>query len=253
LLQDKKYKFNSNPQWFNLENKITAAKNDCEKKYKDIQNLFCKGKILEGKSLLEDFLNKYRDHKNSKELNNELKACKNRKRTQLIMSENNLSSLILFKDSVILGREDYDIIPDIIFDDQRISRKHLTMKIKENKCIIEDNNSTGGTFLNGNKIKAAELNNDDSLNLSKILEFKVHVYKDRNQNIGGIILTGKNHSFVIVASEVGFCIDDNILSITKSDYKIYYQSNIPLISWDSSFMIITKREIQTQMGGFILS
>jgi hypothetical protein len=57
----------------------------------------------------------------------------------------------------VLGRKG----SDIMFRDQKVSKKHARIKEISNKIIIEDLNSTNGTFVNNERIIALELQSGD--------------------------------------------------------------------------------------------
>lgn len=61
---------------------------------------------------------------------------------------------------------------DIVINDNRISRIHLKFKLEEGKAVIEDQNSTNGTFVNGEKIKRKELKLNDKVHMSPTTVFK---------------------------------------------------------------------------------
>jgi len=65
---------------------------------------------------------------------------------------------------ILIGRSEESNIR-IGYDDF-CSRKHALLYWEENSCIIEDLNSTNGTFLNGERITGkAELHNGDKVGL----------------------------------------------------------------------------------------
>jgi len=61
---------------------------------------------------------------------------------------------------------------DLVINDNRISRKHLKFKLKEGKAVIEDLDSTNGTFVNGEKTKHRELKMNDKVHMSPTTVFK---------------------------------------------------------------------------------
>jgi len=247
-VKSKKSQFGGTPEWKDLNRTIFDKIQQCENDFDVINQLFSKGDIDDGISSLYEFLNKYRDHETSQKLNEELRHIKNCQRFKLTFSESKAVVDLIFKKRVTFGREDYDDSPDILFNDRRISRNHLTISIRNNQCLVEDQNSTGGTFLNGNRIQSSELNNGDILNLSKIREFKVQVYKNKEGIIGGVILNRKGQSIFIVVSQLGFRIDGEEFTMEKPDHTIFYQSGIPILTWNGHFAIISEKEIQTKMG-----
>lgn len=62
----------------------------------------------------------------------------------------------------------------VVIDNPGISRHHCKVEKQGNVCVVADMNSNNGTFLNGNKIDTANLNNGDEIAIGKhILVFSV--------------------------------------------------------------------------------
>lgn len=70
---------------------------------------------------------------------------------QLVMQKGPTPGLVfdLVKPEITIGR---DITNDFVISDAEVSRKHVTMKMEAGRYIIEDMNSTNGTFINGNRL-----------------------------------------------------------------------------------------------------
>ncbi len=66
------------------------------------------------------------------------------------------------KSEIYIGRHPAN---DIVLDDPLISRKHCRIFLKDEKLFVEDLNSTNGTFLNGKRVKTAELNEEDEIQI----------------------------------------------------------------------------------------
>lgn len=63
---------------------------------------------------------------------------------------------------------------EIVIDDIEISRNHLKINVNENLLLIEDLNSTNGTFLNGKRIqKVKEVTDGDLISLGKNIVLEV--------------------------------------------------------------------------------
>lgn len=75
----------------------------------------------------------------------------------------------LTEGTIFIGRQQDS---DIVINDKRISRKHLKLKLKGEKAFIEDQGSTNGTFVNGEKIKKKTLKQNDKIHLSPLTIFK---------------------------------------------------------------------------------
>lgn len=55
---------------------------------------------------------------------------------------------------------------DIILNDKKVSRKHAIFKLDGQGALLEDLNSSNGTYVNGNKIKTSQmLNPGDSISI----------------------------------------------------------------------------------------
>jgi len=80
-------------------------------------------------------------------------------------------SFDLITDKCDIGR---DPNSDIVIEDIEISKNHLTITRKGNTYLVEDQNSTNGTFINGKKLKKpTTIKNGDLISLGKnqVLEF----------------------------------------------------------------------------------
>ncbi|MBD3415309.1 MAG: diguanylate cyclase [Candidatus Aminicenantes bacterium] len=75
----------------------------------------------------------------------------------------------LSQGTTVLGRNQDS---DIVINEKRISRSHLKLKRTGTKVVIEDQGSTNGTFVNGEKVKVKTLNQNDKVHLSPISIFK---------------------------------------------------------------------------------
>jgi len=75
----------------------------------------------------------------------------------------------LIHKKTIIGR---DASCDITLPLDHLSRKHVSLEVRNNVLIIEDLDSSNGTFLNGNKIKSAEVKNGDKIKLD-VVTFEV--------------------------------------------------------------------------------
>ena len=90
---------------------------------------------------------------------------------KLINKEYNIS--IILKDGDILGR-DY-IGKDKLKNLKTISRKHAQFFIYNGDWIIEDLDSTNGSYINGKKIKRVKLKDGLKISISKSVEFNIEI------------------------------------------------------------------------------
>jgi pSer/pThr/pTyr-binding forkhead associated (FHA) protein len=70
----------------------------------------------------------------------------------------------LTKDKTTLGRRPYN---DIVIDNLAVSGEHAVLQMSGGEVILEDLNSTNGTYLNGKAVKKQQLQNGDSIEIGK--------------------------------------------------------------------------------------
>ena len=68
------------------------------------------------------------------------------------------------KDKTTLGRRPYN---DIVIDNLAVSGEHAVLQMLGNDVIIEDLNSTNGTYINGKAIKKQLLAHNDTVEIGK--------------------------------------------------------------------------------------
>jgi pSer/pThr/pTyr-binding forkhead associated (FHA) protein len=82
----------------------------------------------------------------------------------------------LTKDRTTLGRRPYN---DIVIDNLAVSGEHAVLQMTGGEVLIEDLNSTNGTYLNGKAIKKQQLQNGDSIEIGK---YKIKFVGDNASN-----------------------------------------------------------------------
>lgn len=70
----------------------------------------------------------------------------------------------LTKDKTTLGRRPYN---DIVIDNLAVSGEHAILQMSGGEVVLEDLNSTNGTYLNGKAVKKQQLQNGDSIEIGK--------------------------------------------------------------------------------------
>ena len=70
----------------------------------------------------------------------------------------------LTKDKTTLGRRPYN---DIVIDNLAVSGEHAVLQMSGGDVVLEDLNSTNGTYLNGKAVKKQQLRNGDSIEIGK--------------------------------------------------------------------------------------
>jgi pSer/pThr/pTyr-binding forkhead associated (FHA) protein len=82
----------------------------------------------------------------------------------------------LTKDRTTLGRRPYN---DIVIDNLAVSGEHAILQMAGAEVMLEDLNSTNGTYLNGKAIKKQQLQNGDSIEIGK---YKIKFVGDQAVN-----------------------------------------------------------------------
>ena len=81
----------------------------------------------------------------------------------------------LTKDRTTLGRRPYN---DVVIDNLAVSGEHAVILMSGADVVIEDLNSTNGTYVNGRAVKKQLLQNGDSIEVGK---YKIRFLTDNNQ------------------------------------------------------------------------
>jgi len=77
----------------------------------------------------------------------------------------------LHSDNILLGRGSQC---QICFPDKFVSRRHARLRYAQGQWFIQDQGSTGGTFVNGQRVNATRLNNGDVIRIGKTtLRFQI--------------------------------------------------------------------------------
>jgi pSer/pThr/pTyr-binding forkhead associated (FHA) protein len=77
----------------------------------------------------------------------------------------NRQMIPLEKHVIRLGRQ---MENDIVFHEEFVSRFHAEIRFEDGKYILQDNESTSGTFVNGRKIDRCVLNSGDLISIATI-------------------------------------------------------------------------------------
>ena len=77
----------------------------------------------------------------------------------------NRQMIPLEKQVVRIGRQ---MENDIVLHEEFVSRFHAEIHLEDGKYIIQDNGSTGGTFVNGIKIDRCVLNSGDLISIGTL-------------------------------------------------------------------------------------
>ena len=75
-----------------------------------------------------------------------------------------LKEVLLLKDRTSFGRRPYN---DVVIDHLAVSGEHAVMQMLDDQILIEDLNSTNGTYVNGKSVRKQPLNNEDVIEIGK--------------------------------------------------------------------------------------
>jgi pSer/pThr/pTyr-binding forkhead associated (FHA) protein len=75
-----------------------------------------------------------------------------------------VNELKIDQDEIIIGRDSDN---EVQIDNVAVSREHAKIIRGPDSCLIEDLNSTNGTFVNGKKINKKFLNKNDEISIGK--------------------------------------------------------------------------------------
>ena len=97
-----------------------------------------------------------------------------------------IKELKIDRDEIIIGRDSGN---DVQIDNVAVSREHAKIIRDQNYYLIEDLNSTNGTFVNGKKVNKKFLKEDDEITIGKhslqiVLEERSEIMK--REKIKGI-------------------------------------------------------------------
>jgi pSer/pThr/pTyr-binding forkhead associated (FHA) protein len=70
----------------------------------------------------------------------------------------------LTKERTTLGRRPYN---DVVIDNLAVSGEHAALQMNGNEVMVEDLNSTNGTYVNGKAVKKQALQNGDTIEVGK--------------------------------------------------------------------------------------
>ena len=70
----------------------------------------------------------------------------------------------LTKDKTTLGRRPYN---DIVIDNLAVSGEHAVLQMTGSDVVLEDLNSTNGTYVNGKAVKKQQLQSGDAIEIGK--------------------------------------------------------------------------------------
>ena len=128
---------------------------------------------------------------------------------------------------------------ELMLDNLGVSRRHAKLREVDGRYIIEDNNSTNGVYVNGQRISGtAQVNSGDEVKIGKFTLALERVVEEASADAGfdinetiameGMALPSpapEEPKFVAsVMREVFHKVECNWIKATPANYKVYYQS-----------------------------
>jgi hypothetical protein len=105
----------------------------------------------------------------SEKIVSELKSMPPGKCGLLVIKGPNIGEkFFINKEESFIGRSPES---DVLLDDITVSRKHVILKMEENNCRLIDAGSLNGSYLNGNIVEEAVLQDGDRLQVGKYIFF----------------------------------------------------------------------------------
>ncbi len=167
--------FPDNREIWNLKTEADRKREEAERRLESLKQKLVRGGIRETLEGLDAILNDYRDFKEALEIRKKLREGWTHDSFRLRVDDSSRNIVCIFKKDVEIGREDENVHPDIKLDNNRISRPHLRLSIIGDKVGIEDLGSSGGTFINGERIESSSIKDGDLLTLAKVIDFEVEI------------------------------------------------------------------------------
>jgi len=226
------------PEVNNLRIELNDFKEVSVRKLQMIPQEVLSNGIETAKILLKELIDNYKDYQEAHDLLAILENKKLKNGFRLVSSEDSKEIIILNKREYILGREEHDINIDIILNDKHISRPHLKIVIENDKIIIEDLNSAGGTYINGEKINKYILRNNEMLTLAKVIDLDYSIYKGEKNNIGGMLINLPERSYLLITDKVLFSIKKSLM-LSDGKYSMCFKDGIPIFIAENDLQIIS--------------
>jgi pSer/pThr/pTyr-binding forkhead associated (FHA) protein len=204
-----------------LEHKIDGYKLEFE----EIEKKLSEYKIEDVSQKLDKLLKHFSDFKPAITLKDNLQKSKQMETTFLLKNETN--EIIVFqKNEIILGRVDDDVKVDIALDDRRISRPHLKISVSQKTVTITDLETTGGTYINGEKIEQQRVSGGEQIILAKVIDMDISICKTENDDVGGVVVNVLGKYYFMLINKIIFGFREDKITCKKSDYSLIKQDGV---------------------------
>ena len=197
------------------------------------------GKIKQAKEMLES-IKFYEKAKTLLESFNPLK--KTDKLT--LSSENGKKSYLYFKNEIMIGRSDEDFQIDIDLEDKRASRNHLKISVKGSEIFAEDLNSTGGTFLDGEKITKTKIKSGNTLTIARVIDC-TFFFIGAGDAIKSFMLKIKDENHIIILREAKITLKDFSLCLEEGESNLFLKDGYVIFTnGDNIYILNNNMQIQ---------
>lgn len=228
-----------------LQDELEQKKEDANKLFDKLKNHLRNFEVGKAEKMLKEILSTYPDMGKAVDVQENLELAEGVNHFRLVAEDGNKTLDFFCNKKLLLGRSDGETIPDIDFQSKQVSRKHLSLSVEKNQLIVEDLQSTGGTFINGQKIAKQPLKNNDLLTLAKVVNLKVNLLRDDKNNFIGALLAGNTINYLLLSPRIQFDLNNGQLYFGKDNYRFCFQRNkILFINADSMLFISEGIEIE---------
>ncbi|MFQ5825583.1 MAG: FHA domain-containing protein [bacterium] len=235
------------PELNDLQTDIENRKSELEKKFDQVNITLRDGDLKTALDRLQGVLTDYQDMEKAIALQKEIEQAKGIHKFRLQSIDKGNDIIVICQDEIVIGRPDGDDMPDIELSDKRISRNHLRISIVENSVIAEDLGSTGGSFVNGEKIISRKLQHGDVLNLAKLTDMTVFIYTNKDESVGSVLLGEKDKYYLILPISVKFAFEKDAMTFIDPLYAIFHYDDISVFTSEKE-IIILKNGVKIPLG-----
>jgi len=215
------------PELLEMAEEIQKKKKTAEEKWENFQRTLLNGETYTLTDTLSTLLKEFPDMPAAISFQANMLRAKGQTRLLLKAQDNEKDIVILCGCEFVLGRNGEEEIPDIAFNDKRVSRQHCRIYLNDGKPFVEDLGSTGGTYLNGDKISRQQLSTGNLINLAKLVNLET---TPKNGDTGAIVLSGTNTDYLLLFSSLHFDIQKGTIKPEPSKYSLTFIHNSILFS-----------------------
>lgn len=231
LLRKTKQEGFESPETDHIEKEINEKTALAEEKWNGFIQMLANGETASLKNNLIAILNEFPDFPAATAFHKQMLEATGKTRFLLKPQDNTGKTIaVLSGNTFILGRNDEDRKPDIAFDDKRVSRQHCRISLSEGKPVVEDLGSTGGTYVNGDKISKRKLVTGDLLNLARLVDLDISLFNTKEGEVGGILLSAVNTGYLLLFSSVSFSVKKGTFSPGNPKYAFTLVENAILFT-----------------------